>query len=303
MGQRRQPPDFPVQLNEGSRCFHAEPSPSRALGKVELTHFPSAVCSSYTTTIFFYSGIGIAYNFSLFATTAIHSSSIISSYIPQPHSNYPLPHSQSMPECMICLDGYTELKPLRHLKCNNHHYCEDCFCSALELAINKESNHPVPCGDTACPRLGYEKIQATLHRCTTITASRSNDLLQQYAHRLVEYNTTENRTYCSKDGCTEAHGNRRFLDVNTCQYGNGQRVQCPDCSTITCTECKQSVSPTDNTGHVCDPNASGMGRYVASLPDSERWRWRLCGRCVLWGEKADILSCNHITCEEGYVCL
>jgi hypothetical protein len=46
-----------------------------------------------------------------------------------------------------------------------------------------------------------------------------------------------------------------------------------------------------------------MGRYVASLPDSERWRWRLCGRCVLWGEKADILSCNHITCEEGYVCL
>jgi hypothetical protein len=204
-----------------------------------------------------------------------------------------------MPECMACGDEYSELHPLKHLECNDHHYCEKCFCRRLQLAIDGETCHPIPCGKKECPRLDFQDVRAILLRCTTIAASRRANLLQQYAHRLIEYNAT-NRTYCSKAGCTIAQGKRRFLDATTYEFGNGQRVRCPDCSTVTCTECKESVDPSADPEHVCDPNATGMGRYVASLPDSERWRWRLCGGCVLWGEKTDIHSCNHTWCE-GYV--
>jgi len=36
--------------------------------------------------------------------------------------------------------------PSLHVKCNGHHFCEDYFYGALELAIDRESSHPIPCG-------------------------------------------------------------------------------------------------------------------------------------------------------------
>jgi hypothetical protein len=108
-----------------------------------------------------------------------------------------------MPECMICEDTYSEQHPLRHMKCNFHHYCEDCFCLALELAIDDEASDPIPCGKKACPRLEFEDVTSILLRFTTVAASRRDDLIQRYTVRLIEYNTI-NRVICSKSGCFTA---------------------------------------------------------------------------------------------------
>jgi hypothetical protein len=111
--------------------------------------------------------------------------------------------SHKMPECMVCQEPYTELHPLRHIKCNVHRYCEDYFCRAVELAIGDEACHPVTCGKKEYPRLDFQDIRAALLRYTTIATSRQDDLLLHYARRLIEYNAT-NRMYCSKADCTTA---------------------------------------------------------------------------------------------------
>jgi hypothetical protein len=68
------------------------------------------------------------------------------------------------------------------MKCNDHHYCEDSFCRAIELAIASESSHPVPYGDKTCPRLEFKDVKAMLFRSTTIPDPRRDNLLQKYAH-------------------------------------------------------------------------------------------------------------------------
>ena len=152
------------------------------------------------------------------------------------------------PKYMVCHEPYTGLRPLRHMKCNAHHYCEDCFCLAVGLAIAEETSHPVPCGKNAGPRLELEDVRATLLRCITIPTSQRDDLLQRYADRLLLYNIPD-RTQCSKEACP------RFLPVNTFGFQNGQRVRCPDCNTVTCTACKAGVNPTDIAGRTCSPEA------------------------------------------------
>jgi hypothetical protein len=72
--------------------------------------------------------------------------------------------------------------PLLHMKCTGHHFCEDCFYGALELAIDRESSHSIPCGEKACPSLEYEDVKAIFSRFTTLATSRRVHLLQQYAH-------------------------------------------------------------------------------------------------------------------------
>jgi hypothetical protein len=124
-----------------------------------------------------------------------------------------------MAECMACSRVYTELHPLRHLKCNIHHFCEDCFCDALKLAIDREGEHSIPCGEKACPRLEYEDVKAILSRCTTIETSRRGDLLQSYAHRLTKHNTDLSST------CVVCHESPKHLSCMPC----GQHGYCGDC--------------------------------------------------------------------------
>jgi hypothetical protein len=103
------------------------------------------------------------------------------------------------------------------MRCNLHHYCEDCFCEALELAISKERFQFIPCGEKSCSRLEFKDVKAIISRFVTISATRRVDLLQRYADRLVLYNATD-RTFCSK----EAY--RRFLPVDIFGFENSQRV-------------------------------------------------------------------------------
>jgi hypothetical protein len=103
------------------------------------------------------------------------------------------------------------------MRCNLHHYCEDCFCEALELAISKERFQFTPCGEKSCSRLEFKDVKAIISRFVTISATRRVDLLQRYADRLVLYNAAD-RTFCSKEACP------RFLPVDTFGFGNGQRV-------------------------------------------------------------------------------
>jgi hypothetical protein len=134
-----------------------------------------------------------------------------------------------MAECMACSRVYTELHPLRHLKCNIHHFCEDCFCDALKLAIDREGEHSIPCGEKTCPRLEFEDVKAILSRCTTIETSRRGDLLQSYAHRLTKYNTDLSST------CVVCHEGSTDLSCMPC----GQHGYCDDCF---CTATERAIA-------------------------------------------------------------
>ena len=204
-----------------------------------------------------------------------------------------------MPECVACLDTWAQ-KPLRHMKCDTHHYCEDCFCQAIELAIRAETYHPVPCGSETCPSLGFEDVRAILQRFTSITTTRRDDLLQQYADKLVEYSVPqEDRIYCQNTACVATIGHSRFLDPNTCGLGDGLHLRCPDCNSVTCISCRGLLDGSGVDNHRCTQQAQDAANYVASLPDHQRWLWQQCRGCNVWVSKDGEGSCNHMTCWYG----
>jgi hypothetical protein len=55
--------------------------------------------------------------------------------------------------------------PSLHMKCNDHHYCEDSFCRAIELAIARERKRSF---DT----MRRESSSSTTRPATELTAAK-----------------------------------------------------------------------------------------------------------------------------------
>ena len=199
--------------------------------------------------------------------------------------------------CYLCLEVSMPGQPLRAMKCGQHWCCSECFCRTLERATHRESGYPIPCGDDACAHLELQDVKAMLFGFTDIDGAQRQDMLRRYSSRLTEYQTPrEHRTDCSNQACRSEQDESRFLDVNIYGSRYGQRVECPGCHTVTCTTCKDAVSPSDDAGHFCLTDSSGIINLVANLPSDEKWKWHKCPTCPLWVFKYDMKACNHMTC-------
>jgi hypothetical protein len=187
------------------------------------------------------------------------------------------------------------------MPCGHSHYCEDCFCLGVERAIAREVDYPIPCGSPTCSHSSLQEVEAMLASYPTVTAGQRDDLLARYASRLPEYNTPIlARIHCSNQACLVVLEFSRFLDINTCSVGDGQRVRCPDCHATTCIWCKSPRNGANTGSHTCILPAQDAAQYVASVPEDQKWEWQQCGRCNAWVGKEGEESCNHMECRYGH---
>ena len=116
------------------------------------------------------------------------------------------------------------------------------------LPLERPCLHPRQ--SMAAKKLELRDVKAMLVGFTDIEDAQRHDMLRGYSSRLAEDHTPrEHRANCSNQACRSEQDESRFLDANIYGSRYGQRVECPDCDTVTCTTCKASVSPSDDDGH------------------------------------------------------
>ncbi|KAF2173266.1 hypothetical protein M409DRAFT_49735 [Zasmidium cellare ATCC 36951] len=184
------------------------------------------------------------------------------------------------------------------LPCGGHAYCTECWHTAVELAVTKESNYPIRCGSTACDDLPDQFVIDNL----AAQAPAVQTLLNAYREKIQEYKITpQDRTYCANRECILVEGHSQYIDSKI--FGFQGQVICPSCGGMTC--CSSKALITNEAFHVCGDTKhdEAMREYVESLPEDERWLWKKCPSCGIWVNK--VTACNHMECSycNGEFCL
>ncbi|KAF2836442.1 hypothetical protein M501DRAFT_979578 [Patellaria atrata CBS 101060] len=188
--------------------------------------------------------------------------------------------------CVVCLDTEEETSTVIHrLGCPGHHMCTDCLKESFERAMRFEGDYPPTC----CGREELSFVQ--------YYPLMDPDFVRRYEAKEEEYSVPQGeRRYCSNSECTT------FLSPEI-HKKDTSRAKCPNCNTITCTECKSevAVSPNGETNsHHCEYTQEEVG-FERAVREHRYQRCPNCDRVVELME-----ACNHITCvcdqEFCYIC-
>lgn len=186
-------------------------------------------------------------------------------------------------QCLGCLDYETDCA-LTRLPCGQHAICLDCIRRMVQFAVEEEKQYPLRCGAATCPDISTQLVRDLLN------SSSDAALLDRFQEKIAEYAVpASQRTYCASRECCSAQGESRYLDAKV--FSEGTMIICPDCSSITCSLCKELRS--GDAPHTCttDDHDQMMREYLQSLPDDERWLHQKCFQCGSWIEKSE--ACNQ----------
>jgi hypothetical protein len=162
-------------------------------------------------------------------------------------------------ECIACTDLLLPYSIVR-VPCD-HLYCSNCVTTLFEEAINDEARFPPKCCARPIP-LDLVKYYLNPYK------------ILLYERKTVEY-ATQNRTYCSREGCNA------FVDPASIKE---EVASCNKCYQRTCTTCKRKFHdgdcPKDSTDELLVKIAAEKG-------------WQRCSSCRQFVERRS--GCNHMT--------
>jgi len=188
--------------------------------------------------------------------------------------------------CQICFDDLTNAVCIG-IDCG-HHWCNDCFTRSFTLAMESEYHYPPKCCNTS--------IATVMGGTDDSNKILGADFVQTYLKKEVEYQTPgQLRRYCANPSCSA------FLPEASKQDSTITKAACSNCSSKTCTACKQLL-PTEEDHHDCKPHAA----TIENLGYSTDNRCKRCPCCSTFVQLTD--ACNHITCgickhEFCFICL
>jgi len=162
--------------------------------------------------------------------------------------------------CIICKEDKNRSDVLQAL-CQ-HHLCQDCFRTFVEVTIRNESLYPPKCCNVPIP------LESGLHFL-------DSSLVELFKRKAAEFSTSD-RTYCFQSACSAfIPPERIFFGVATC----------PDCRSETCSICKGLL----HLGSPC--SVSFDDQVMDALIETEKWaRCPECKRTIELKE-----GCHHIT--------
>jgi len=171
--------------------------------------------------------------------------------------------------CCVCLDDTKDPdSELVLLKCL-HSYCKTCAAFIVDQAIAHEINYPPKC----CWAISVDQVEKHLEP----------KIVQEFKDKEKEYLTPGVlRIYCSNRPCGT------YITSKESEEAKGKSVSCKDCSTKTCTKCKDLFP--DDSEHECQDYQLEPAGLAYSLHN----RAKYCPSCTTAVQLVD--ACNHVTC-------
>lgn len=185
----------------------------------------------------------------------------------------PLPNEPEV-QCQACRE--TTKKPI-FITCG-HGFCQECLNRLFRVGTsNRASWPPRCCGDNLGTEI--EGIQSHL----------DENILIRYVTVAEEY-SNRNPIYCANKPCSH------YFEQTRVNNNQGKFIQCSECDTQTCTECKQNS--TEHIGldqTVCKEIQDLMNQEDQKLASTNRWKQ--CPGCRNLVERID--GCSHMSCGCG----
>lgn len=177
-------------------------------------------------------------------------------------------------QCQACRE--TTRKPI-FITCG-HGFCQECLNRLFRVGTaNRASWPPRCCGDNLGTEI--EGIQSHL----------DENILIRYVTVSEEY-SNRNPIYCANKPCSH------YFEQTRVNNNQGKFIQCSECDTQTCTECKQNS--TEHIGlnqTVCKEIQDLMTQEDQKLASTNRWKQ--CPGCRNLVERID--GCSHMSCGCG----
>jgi len=172
-----------------------------------------------------------------------------------------------LPQCKICseeMDG-TYSRPCFYCRST---WCYECLHNQFTASLDDQERFPAKC----CGRV--------LHFDVARTVVPENDYAK-YRTRFEQHNTTK-PIYCASPRCSA------FLPSRTAKPNEKGQVLCAECTSITCTECRVVVPPTEVQAHKC----VAADETAALL---KQFDYKRCPRCNTGVAK--MYGCSHVRCQ------
>ncbi|EXJ88448.1 hypothetical protein A1O1_05378 [Capronia coronata CBS 617.96] len=185
-----------------------------------------------------------------------------------------LPRPDSPTSCRACME---DLESPIFLSCG-HGYCQPCLNHLVRSGLANKMSFPPRC---CTGRRGIDMA--------SIQAHLDQDVLTRYLDVVEEF-STPNPVYCANPVCS------RYIEQSRVRDTPGKFVQCGQCQTPTCTECKQGHR--EHTGRdamTCKKVEELMNPGDRKLAQNNQWKQ--CPGCKNLVEKTE--GCNHMICECG----
>lgn len=173
--------------------------------------------------------------------------------------------------CQACRENVR--KPI-FITCG-HAYCKECLNRLVRTGTVNRGSWPPRC----CGAIDVEAVQNHL----------DEDILIRYVTVAEEFGN-RNPIYCANKTCSH------YFEQSRVSSKEGKFIQCTECDTRTCTECKQnSVEHIGANSTDCKEVQDLMTQEDQKLARSKRWRQ--CPGCRNLVERID--GCSHMSCECG----
>ena len=177
-------------------------------------------------------------------------------------------------QCQACREDLR--KPI-FISCG-HAYCQECLNRLFRIGTSNRASWPPKC---CGGNLGIEIEGIQTHL--------DEDILIRYVTVSEEYGD-RNPIYCANKRCSH------YFEQTRISNKQGKFIQCSECDTQTCTECKQN-----STEHIglnqttCKEIQDLMTAEDQKLANSKRWKQ--CPGCRNLVERID--GCSHMSCGCG----
>jgi hypothetical protein len=184
-----------------------------------------------------------------------------------------IPHLQKA--CTLCLEKF-DISDFLHKchRCSGGNICVQCLKDWFIDSCRNESKMPPKC--------------CSIIPLATISSHLTKDQVELFAAKYDEWQTPD-RIYCPIKTCSTFI--RRELYVKKSASANKAilpRINCPQCGTTICTQCR-------STSHIGDCPPSDLDPEVEAA--LKRFKWKRCPKCRTGIKK--VFGCSHIECRCG----